>query len=297
MGLVFWDGVFRGGTAVLLLLLAWNFRRDWRRSVTARLGLLLTLSGLSYLFLPALPAQANNSWWRVPPHLFGMAAPGLFWLFASRWFDDDFEVERWHWLTVAALVIAGAITAYWGFPGDWPRSVLMLCWPGPSLVLTGLGLRAALKGRDNDLVEGRRQVRLALGLTIGAMIVVFVAGELIVDRWPPPPGMRLVNSIPLLAMTLAIAVAVFGWRDAALLESPPQPVLAVVTPEADDSALLAQLHAEMTRERLYRQDGLTITSVAARLGVPEYRMRRAINQGLGARNFNAYLNGFRIAEA
>ena len=53
----------------------------------------------------------------------------------------------------------------------------------------------------------------------------------------------------------------------------------------------------MTRERLYRQDALTITSVASRLKVPEYRPRRAINQGLGARNFNAYLNSFRLAEA
>ncbi|MBW3616123.1 MAG: hypothetical protein KY446_00015 [Proteobacteria bacterium] len=42
---------------------------------------------------------------------------------------------------------------------------------------------------------------------------------------------------------------------------------------------------------------MTLTAVAARLGVPEYRLRRAINQGLGARNFNAYLNGFRLAEA
>ena len=42
---------------------------------------------------------------------------------------------------------------------------------------------------------------------------------------------------------------------------------------------------------------MTITAVAARLGVPEYRLRRAINQGLGARNFNAYLNSFRLQEA
>ena len=103
MGLLFWDGVFRGGTAVLLVLLAWNFGQDWRRSQTARLGLLLTLSGLSYLFLPALPSAANTAWWRVPPHLFGMAAPGLFWLFASRWFDDDFVVRRWHWCPVPRL--------------------------------------------------------------------------------------------------------------------------------------------------------------------------------------------------
>ena len=59
----------------------------------------------------------------------------------------------------------------------------------------------------------------------------------------------------------------------------------------------APLASEMRTQRLYRQEGLTITAVAARLGVPEYRRRRAINQGLGARNFNPCLNDFRIGEA
>jgi AraC-like DNA-binding protein len=296
MGLIFWDGVLRGGTAVLLLLLAINFARSGQASQTARLGWLLTVSALCYLFLPALPQQFNDAWWRVPPHLAGMAAPGLFWLFASSWFDDDFDVRPWHWLVVAGLVVAGATSFYFGFAGRWPRAVLAAFWPIPSLVVTALGVWAALRDRDNDLVEARRRARLALALTIGALISVIVAAELLTS-WPPPPAWRLVNSAALLVMTLVVAVLVFGWRDAALLEPPAKPVPAAIIPEADDSRLLARLAAEMTRERLYRQDGLTITAVAARLGVPEYRLRRAINQGLGARNFNAYLNQFRIDEA
>ena len=100
----------------------------------------------------------------------------------------------------------------------------------------------------------------------------------------------------LLAATISLSI--LGWRDPALVVAPPKPEpLAPPRPEADDTLLLARLDVEMRRERLYRQDGLTITAVAARLGVPEYRLRRAINQGLGARNFNAYLNGFRLGEA
>ena len=296
MGLLFWDGVFRGGTAVLLVLLAWNFRRDWQRSLTARLGVLLTLAGLCYLFLPALPPAANHAWWRVPPHLLGMASPALFWLFATSWFDDDFEVRRWHGAIVAAVVVAGATSAYAGIPNGWPRWTMAISWPFPSLALTGLGIAAALRGRDNDLVEERRRVRLALALAIAASIIVIVAAEIMVNDWPPPPQWRLVTSLPLMATMLAVAISVFGWRDPALLAAPLRPIASVASPEADDSALLTRLQAEMTHERLYRQDGLTITAVAARLGVPEYRLRRAINQGLGARNFNAYLNGFRLAE-
>ncbi|MFZ4687839.1 MAG: helix-turn-helix domain-containing protein [Polymorphobacter sp.] len=296
MGLIFWDGALRGGTAVLLVLLALNFGRSGGASQTARLGGLLTISALCYLFLPALPQAFNAAWWRVPPHLAGMAAPALFWLFASSWFDDDFEVRPWHWLVVAGLMLAGATSFYIGFGGDWPRPVLAVFWPIPSLVVTVLGIRAALRDRDNDLVEVRRRARLALALTIGALIIVIVAAELLTS-WPPPPAWRLVNSAALLVMTLVVAVLVFGWRDAALLEPPAKPLPATVAPEADDSRLLARLSAAMASERLYRQEGLTITAVAARLGVPEYRLRRAINQGLGARNFNAYLNDFRINEA
>ena len=34
-----------------------------------------------------------------------------------------------------------------------------------------------------------------------------------------------------------------------------------------------------------------------KVGVPEYRLRRLINQGLGHRNFNSFVNHYRIAEA
>ena len=52
----------------------------------------------------------------------------------------------------------------------------------------------------------------------------------------------------------------------------------------------------MTAERAYRQDGLTIGTLAQQLGLPEYRLRRLINQALGYRNFNSFVNHYRIAE-
>lgn len=300
MDIGFWDGVLRGGTMVLLALLAWNFGKGWRASLTARLGVLLCVSALGYLYLPALPVSYNDARWRVPLHLAGMAAPGLFWLFASSWFDDDFELRPRHGLAVAGLVLSGATSAYLGLPDRWPRPLLALCWPVPSIVFTVLGLVAALRGRDDDLVELRRRVRLVLAVAIALAIMVIVGAEVAAPGWPPPGEWRLINSAALLMLNVTVAFTVFGWNDASLLLPPAKPVImpnAAAPPEADDSQLLARLAALMVQERLYRQDGLTITAVAARLGVPEYRLRRAINQGLGARNFNAWLNEFRIAEA
>jgi AraC-like DNA-binding protein len=68
-------------------------------------------------------------------------------------------------------------------------------------------------------------------------------------------------------------------------------------PAAIEPALLRRLEQMMTVERVYRREGLTIGLLAAELGVPEYRLRQLINEGLGHRNFNAFLNRYRIEEA
>jgi AraC-like DNA-binding protein len=52
----------------------------------------------------------------------------------------------------------------------------------------------------------------------------------------------------------------------------------------------------MAIDKAHRQDGLTIGGLAEKLGVPEYRLRRLINQALGYRNFNSFLNDHRISE-
>ena len=52
----------------------------------------------------------------------------------------------------------------------------------------------------------------------------------------------------------------------------------------------------MAEERAYRAEGFSIAMLAARLGEPEYRVRRAINGEMGFRNFTAFLNSFRLDE-
>jgi AraC-like DNA-binding protein len=69
------------------------------------------------------------------------------------------------------------------------------------------------------------------------------------------------------------------------------------SPNAVAPALLRRLDHLMSVERVYRQEGLTIAMLAAKLDVPEHRLRQAINEGLGHRNFNAFLNRYRIDEA
>ncbi len=298
MNLIYWDGMIRGGAAALLLLLTLLFAREARSSLTARLGMLLTLGGISYLSLVIIPISLVQSWWRFPIHICSLATPGLFWLFASNWFDDDYEIGWRHWLLPGVAAFTGLAHTQYFQQHDGIGTVLGLLWRGLSLILTLLGLVAALRGRSGDLLESRRKVRLAIAIGIGTIILSIILSELPLVAWPPPIGWRLVNGGSLLLLTGFIALAMLDWRDSALLAPPARlPLNSASPPAVDDAPLLAQVQALMAHERLYRQEGLTITTVAARLGVPEYRLRRAINQGSGARNFNAFLNGYRLEES
>src|ERR1700681_446989 len=44
----------------------------------------------------------------------------------------------------------------------------------------------------------------------------------------------------------------------------------------------------------WRRSPISIGSLAAKLGIPEHGLRRLINRRLGYRNFNAFLNGYRL---
>jgi hypothetical protein len=74
----------------------------------------------------------------------------------------------------------------------------------------------------------------------------------------------------------------------------------VAKPESDapsltgeDARLAAALDRLMQEDRIYRDEGLSVSSLALKLKLPEHRLRRLINQQLGHRNFNAFVNQWR----
>lgn len=300
MALIYLDGVARGAAIALFLLLAWRFARDWQRGLTARLGALTTLGGACYVALIGMDAVFGFiNPWRLPVHVLSLATPTIFWLFTASWFDDEFELRWWHWVYLAAIVITGfAANFLWavGLP-DWLFWPIAYSWRTLSTVAVVLALVATVRGWADDLVEARRRVRIVIVVAASIAILWIVFSEVAVRGWPQPPILRLVSAMIMMLLAGLTAGATLGWRDPALLAAPERRPSGGARGDTDDGPLLGRLDHEMRHERLYRQDGLTITAVAARLGVPEYRLRRAINQGLGARNFNAYLNGFRLEES
>ena len=70
----------------------------------------------------------------------------------------------------------------------------------------------------------------------------------------------------------------------------------VISEKADDP-IIDELLRRMQDERLYADHDLRVASLADIVGIPEYQLRQKINQNLGYRNFNQFVNRYRIEEA
>lgn len=298
---------FRGaasGVFLLIVLVALQ-----RRAVNQNtlLGIAMCACGVFYAIVTA-PLFPKASWWWTMPFISSLAA--VFWLWARAAFDDDFVLRRWHgalWLAVVAWGFAVSLS----FP-QWP-ALARSGGKALSLVVLGLALAAAIQTVKTwrvDLVMRRRRLRLAvLAINVATIVPVAVAAVADIPVAAPgaygslPTALSLfvvatlaalgVLSPPVVAVSDATAAIASGdaGRPARIADRSAAERVAV------DPILLRRLDHLMTVERTYRQEGLAIGALAARLDVPEHRLRQAINEGLGYRNFNAFLNRYRVEDA
>jgi len=105
------------------------------------------------------------------------------------------------------------------------------------------------------------------------------------------------NAVILAGVVVAIAYSLMRIDGETLFPAAEKPAVAATETNIADKKLLDALMRLMADERIYRHEGLTIGSLATKLSMPEYKLRRLINQELGYRNFNVFLNNHRIEEA
>jgi len=305
------DAALRGAALALLGLLAAQLLRARPGLVAVRVAALLCL-GLGVQLLSSTPLfEAEVSLrWQAPLIAISVGNAVLFWVFVQTLFNDEFRLRPMHllaWCAAAGVSLLNCLL----LAGD-PAAPLLPYTQGlqraTPLLFTLLSLRAAAAHWRADLVEPRRRLRLFLLATGGAYALSSVALRL-VSGGRLTPGAALLDVSWLLLILATLAAAMLGLRDIGLLPQQAMPAAAAPLPALDeqsaaaepaDPAELAQalaLQARVRAERLYQAEDLSLASLAARLGLPEYRLRRLINQQLGHRNFNAFVNGLRIEAA
>ena len=288
------DLMARGGSLALLALWSWLLLRDHRNILAARIAVMMNAAIACYLLVTA-------GWgWRFSPVglLLAIGAgttPGLFWLFSKAWFNDEKRVG-WVGVSLVLLSAANMLAMQLTFiQGGLVNQVTGVIFRLGMLAFAGAGLWEAWRGRGGDLVEGRRRLRPRIVAAVGGYVIIIAFTEIAVFNAAAPRWIIHIVGSSIVFVTFLFCAAMFGMRQADLFGAVSGGRTVTNKPTVDDP-LAEKLRNYMEREMAWRDEGLSITALAAQLGEQEYRLRRVINGQLGHRNFAAFLNGYRLAE-
>jgi AraC-like DNA-binding protein len=221
--------------------------------------------------------------------LLSAGGAGWFWLFAVSLFED----RPFHW---TLILPAAGMTALAGVAHSLPDGRADGAWVVHNLLEIALAahvLSMIARSWSGDLVDARRSLR---GPFIGfvALYTLGLSSFEIADAlgrpvwWEGPAQAATLAAIALGSAAVLLRPAVFAPRTHALQ---PDGV------DVRDRLTLERLMHLVEVDEVWRQEGLTIGALARMLGVPEHRLRRLVNRGLGHRNFASFLNGMRIRAA
>lgn len=226
-------------------------------------------------------------------------ATAFFWAFMLGVFDDT-KGRFWPRLIPAA----GLAILNWWNQGDTTitENYYWAFYHLASIIMVGHLLFVLLRGVGGDLVDARRQLRIPLML-VAALYIGFVAWLDFTDRqccsgfheW------RLVQGGILALMALGSTICFlqagpifWGIRvelPEEIVDSANQPLGGV------EKTLLQRLQRALDDDQIWKREGLSIGTLAHELSIPEYRLRRLINERLGYKNFADFINSHRIMVA
>jgi len=268
------------------------------------LAFLITVA--AYLLDPL----THNHWLAPYQHVIENFLPGIFWLFCSSIFNDKFKIKSWHLSLIGLTVVLPLINQTLSSQSiELPATIFVHSPQILEFILLTLALLEVLRHWNDDLIESRRGLRLWFCSMTGLYIFTIIAlREIII---PQSDWLAFWQYFPVGIMCLLTNLLLIQYRPDLL-----KVINKVNQAKADvgktikntkrtsiendvdtPPKVVAQLNELMTKQFIYRKMSLTIGQLAQELNLPEYRLRRIINSGLGFRNFNDYLNGFRIKEA
>ncbi len=210
---------------------------------------------------------------------------------ALTWFVLDIFLERTErrGSGVVLLVLSGAVTLLCFAPDAVApvRTALMLA------LYAGL-FGVVIVARQGDLVESRRSFRVVFV----TLLVVFGVVKTLLDALISPENQPLWGDTAYALANLGFVVVFAYWalRPGADIWVDDSAAGRAPVANGADEQVLKLIDSAMQQE-LWRREGLTIGAMADEIGVPEHRLRKAINRDLGYRNFSVFVNGYRIDAA
>ena len=277
------------------------------------LGKLLALFAICmicYLAFPLMDLSQSKTASFIIGRL-GFATPAVLWLIANTFFIDRHRIPTWIWSTILVYMVLRAIgSIYFFVEPDVPIYSVeyILFYMVPYILRLGMCghmLFLALSGRDNDLVDLRRKIRVPFILILGGIFALMTVNSII------SLTLYMSNGVPVSIIVLERAADFFIFPATLIanlllfritferlgIKSSKDESISGHALDDKDLVTLRKVILAMETDKLYAKSGLTIVAFAIYLNIQEYKLRSIINQHLGYNNFSSFLNEYRILEA
>jgi AraC-like DNA-binding protein len=285
--------VFQIATATLLGLVCILLAKHSRSGLNSWTGIGFAISIFCYTIIES-PAVQSFQVVRIVASIGAICIPVQFWLLSRAIFDDHFKFSSS--LTVWFLV---QLIPHFNFfvtdlvPWSGFHQLSSVVAALTSLGFVVAGLFTAVRTKQADLVDSRIRFRNIFLIGTAALIGVTLIVESIPINRDTIIVLQVLQRSAMFAITLYFLLSNFGIRSGFFFKEIPKSK----TPSVDDPQLSAKLQILMEEQKAYKKEGLTIGALAELMNEQEYKLRRLINHQLGFRNFNDFLNQYRVNEA
>ena len=274
--------------------------RQKKSPAWAILALAICLEG--YFLLPIFHA-AGLTIGISPSITLAAGIPSLFLIICYLIFEDNPRIPKL--IQIIAFIAFGINIIGWRLVehgiaqpnGPWrPLHRVLISLP----ILWSLWI--ILRGWRYDMV----QVRLRYRLGFMSFVAILIAGNIVTNDFSFQNwylgSQRLLVSSWFSALALILLNSLGTTHDVAILIDQPRTEKsgagsANPTHGNDFEALAKKLAKALDTDKAYLNEGLSLSQLARTIGEPTYKVRQYINQELCHRNFNSFLNRYRIKAA
>ena len=297
--LIFLDSLFRFAAIGAIGLGGAVVARAHWRDATGWFAIGFLGCVIAYLLLSSEIAMRHLSALQLPLFAAAAVTPAMLWLSSQALFVDGFRAGPLEFAPIALLEVSGMAAFYGRASFPMASEVAGTVHQAIAVALYAGAVWRAWRGYAGDLIDARRQFRFWFILGASAIGLTVVLAETALRGRAVPASLELLK----VTAILVLATGLFMWLlDLKIdwLETSPavaaEPAAQDTLPAGERQLLTALLDA-VDNGRLYRKEGLTIADLGHKVKAPERLVRRVINQRLGYRNFSAFLNERRIADA
>ncbi|MCK5880530.1 MAG: AraC family transcriptional regulator [Sinobacterium sp.] len=301
----------------IIMLLAMIMYRDYGIFLLAKVFTLFLFLVSAFLLQPYVP----EDWVWLTSYLI-LAIPATFWSICHLTFDKRPKLlSVFTLLAIYTVLVPWLIRAVYGSTSV-PPVPYFIGWSLAQyfeLIILANGLWVIAANRKNDLVETRRQLRVAVLIVAGSAVIWAVVS---MNAGLTTPYSRIfVVLLPGITLSYFLLQGHRGLLNGERLHQmgrnsqkafkylqaesitddyiPRQPDIETLQIKIDTEEFdkAYQALCELMADGYYRHEKITIKALSKAIALPEYKMRRLINQRLKYRNFNDYINTLRIEEA